>query len=316
MNKKYLWIIGLLVFIALIWAICGDEEKPVGPTFSSYWGDENAEVIAYSLTYAFENRSHTAQMVSIWQAQTFSRDRLVVIAPTPENKTEQLEGMVQMTIKNTVSGMVPFHFMTVNYFAMQGFNGRPAGAAIKTMFSSQDWMGAIYEQLLFGARSIGRTILSSKTGDLTDELARPEEGVTEEELPLFVMGLAGEKLSEGETKTFPYLPSLEAVHVRGEKLRWQTAEIRRGEGKAKVKVPAGKFKTYNYQVIPNQGPTIEFFVDVEYPHRIVRYEKSMEVDGKTQSIERAEMTGWQRVKYWEKQNPGDEKALKELGLKK
>jgi len=315
MNKKYLWIVGVLVFIALIWAICGGEEQPAPPSFQSYWDDGNAEVIAYSLKYSLNNEPHTAKMIALWQAATLSKDKYLEIVPTEDNNNDRLNGVKQVTIKNIVSGMIPYNLMTVNFLSLEPFKQRPAGAAIKTMFSAADWVNVAFDQLQFDEHTIMRTRQSSKSGILAEEFNRPENGITEDELPLLVMGLARQDLAPGAAKTYPYMPSLEAANMRETKLGWQTAEIRRGDGEAKVKVPAGKFKTYHYLVTPNQGPTLEFFVDVNYPHRIVRYEKKEIVDGVAQEIERAEMTGWRRLKYWEKQGPGDEKILEELGLK-
>ena len=103
------------------------------------------------------------------------------------------------------------------------------------------------------------------------------------------------------------LRSVENARMRHVALDWQPARLSRSEGTQQVTVPAGTFPAETLHVDIGGGDrTWTFLVEKDEPRRILRWEAN---DGR-----RAELIASTRTKYWEKNDPQQADALRELGL--
>jgi hypothetical protein len=95
---------------------------------------------------------------------------------------------------------------------------------------------------------------------------------------------------------------------------WTRATIERPAGTELLEVPAGTFDTFRYRVAIDGGRTGQFWIESDYPHRIIRWEWRAGSDDAARIEETGELTGSRRLRYWQLNGPGDERLLPELGL--
>ncbi|MBI4364424.1 MAG: hypothetical protein HY568_03255, partial [Candidatus Latescibacteria bacterium] len=148
---------------------------------------------------------------------------------------------------------------------------------------------------------------------------RPAGGLIEEELHVLLRGLRGEYLRPGETKRVPFLPSAFHRRLKHLPLAWSTATIERLPGVYMVWVPAGNYSVNLYRVKTADGREGRFWVEREYPHRIVQWEWD-EAPRKTgrgsgESSESAGLAGSKRLEYWKLHANSDERYLENMGLR-
>jgi hypothetical protein len=179
----------------------------------------------------------------------------------------------------------------------------------KVSFSSQEWCGHVWHQLLPRGGTLAGLSHSYFDGeaDATEKLAMPEAGVFEDALPILVRGWTGEYLPRGGSRTVPFLPSLLRARLAHRPLAWGRAKISVAAAPSAVTVPAGRFDVIDWTVTPADGPVTTYQVEVASPHRLIRWSAD---DG-----EQAEMLGSDRLAYWRMNGPDGEQALQRLGFR-
>jgi hypothetical protein len=178
---------------------------------------------------------------------------------------------------------------------------------LKISFSSAEWCGQVYAELVFRGKQIRGMYASyfeDESGPIT--LSRPKGGVTEDELFVALRGLRGDFLAAGEQRRVPYLPGVFFSRLSHQALAWTEAIIKRDATRQTVIVPAGTFETMLYDVRIGDGRVGTFYIEAAYPHRIVKWSLPPDVSG--------ELTGSTRLAYWKLNREGDESYLKEIGL--
>jgi len=184
----------------------------------------------------------------------------------------------------------------------------PGWPVAKVSFSSQEWCGNVYHHLLPRNGRVVGVLHSYFDGeaDGTDDLELPDAGVFEDALPVLVRGWNGAYLKPGESRSVAFLPSLLRARLDHRKLAWGRARVARPAEVSSVSVPAGRFKVYAWTVEVDGGGTLTYEVEAEPPYRLVRFTGR---DG-----EEGVLLGSKRLAYWTMNQPGGEKALRDLGL--
>jgi hypothetical protein len=179
----------------------------------------------------------------------------------------------------------------------------------KVSFSSREWCGQVWHQLLPSARGIAGVSHSYFEGeaDGRDDLPFPRGGVLEDALPILLRGLTGEYLKAGESRQVPLLPSLFSSRMSHRRLAWGRATISRAPAPTPVKVPAGSFEAILYTVAPEGGPRSTWAIEAAWPHRLLR----RTADGGEEAV----LLRSTRLPYWKENQPGAERLLAELGLR-
>jgi hypothetical protein len=179
----------------------------------------------------------------------------------------------------------------------------------KVSFSSREWCGHVWHQLLPGKDGVAGVFHSYFEGeaDGQDTLALPADGVYEDALPILLRGLRGEYLAAGQSRSVAYLPSLFASRMNHRRLAWSRATIARSAAPSTVQVPAGRFPAVTYVVSPEGGVRSTWVFEEAWPHRLLRRA--------TDDGEEAILLGSSRQPYWRQNGAGGEKFLAELGLK-
>lgn len=278
-----------------------------GDDFWSHWGDGQAELAGYDLVYPRYGHAREGVAVAIFVTETFSESLRVKADPGRHPESDEFPVVKLNLVQDFPTGIYDYNLMTSAFVALVPVAGRPAGAPTKVSFSSQEWCGQVFAQVLFdedGTRLDSHSYFDGEA-DESRVMAGPADGLSEDAILLWARGLAGPRLEPGEHVRRPMLRSLEVARLRHSGVAWEEAVLTRHEGQDRVEVPAGEFLVERVTVeLP--GRTWAVWVELAEPRRVVAWERS---DGL-----RAELRAAERLKYWELNGPEGLARLEALGL--
>lgn len=195
-----------------------------------------------------------------------------------------------------------YDYNTMSSVFVQSSNFEP----LKISFSSAEWCGHVYDELVFSRTEVSEKYFSYFDGESTDTtFLRPENGFAEEELLILIRSLRGEFLRPGESRSIRLLPEAFSRRLTHRTSEWSPATISRSQSAETVSVTLGSFSADKYELSAGPGKKISFWIEAAYPHRILRWA------GDDQS---GELTGSMRMPYWKLHSEGDEKYREKLGL--
>jgi hypothetical protein len=291
-------------------SIAGGARPPsYDDAFWRHWGDGRAELAAYDLTFPRYGAARPGLAVAIFVTETFSNSLRVKSDPGKHPATDEFPVLKLNLVEDFATGIYDYNLLTSAFVALAPANGYPAGAATKIAFSSQEWCGAVYSQARFDADAVRHTLHSYFDGeaDRDDSLPARADGLAEDALLMWARDLAGPVLAAGETREVQLMRSLERARLRHQPVLWERATLAREAATRSVTVPAGTFVVETRTVAIAGGRAWTFRTEHAPPHRIVSWESS---EG-----ERAVLLASDRLKYWEMNGPGFERALSALGLR-
>ena len=271
--------------------------------FWSHWGDGRAELSGYRLMQPRYGAARPGTAVLIFVTEDFSDSARVKADPGKHPASDVYPVMKLNAVRDFQTGIYDYNVMTSVFARVAA--GWPVA---KVSFSSQEWCGHVWHQLLPRGGSVAGISHSYFDGeaDGTEKLALPEDGVMEDALPILVREPAGAFVPAGGSKTVPFLPSLLRSRLEHKPLAWGKATISLEAEPRSVAVPAGRFEVRRWTLAPVGAPVITYDVEIAPPHRLIAWAGA---DG-----EKAELLGSDRLAYWQMNGPGGEQALKNLGL--
>ncbi|HET6347777.1 MAG TPA: hypothetical protein VFH88_01710 [Candidatus Krumholzibacteria bacterium] len=269
--------------------------------FDSWWHDGKAELDGYHLTVSRYGQDRSGTAVMVFVTEPFSESRRVKVDDANANPSDTFDALKLNLVRDFQTGIYDYNTMVSVFVRTKNLE------PVKVSFSSQEWCGNVYEEMIFRPKEIRGSYFSyfeNESGPIT--LGWPKGGVTEDELFIALRGLRDDFLAAGEARTLPYLPGSFYARLTHHKQEWIQATITRAKEPQNVRAPAGDFTTTLYDVRTSDGRAGQFWIEAAYPHRIVKWSLPPDVDG--------ELLGSQRLEYWKLHGEGDEKYLKELGL--
>lgn len=260
------------------------------PDFVSYWHDGQAELNGYRITVSRYGQPRQGYAVAIYVTEPFSESKRVKVNDPARHPGDVAEVLKLNLVRDFQTGVYDYNTMVSVFVRSADFT------PVKTTFTSAEWCGQVYEELVFHAARLDRRCFSYFEGESGQQtLAHPRGGVTEDALWILLRGLRGPWLAPGEKRTVEFLPGTYFGRLTHQPPRWTTAEINRAPG-AEIR----------YTVRIADGRIGRFWIDSEYPHRIRRWELPPDLA--------AELVGSVRVQYWTLNQNGHESYLKDLGL--
>jgi hypothetical protein len=272
------------------------------------WRDGKAELSSYDLLTPRYGELRQGLAIAIFVPESFSQALRVKAEPGLHPQGDEVPVMKLNLAEDFQTGIYDYHLLSSSFLALAPFSGRGAGAPVKISFSSQEWCGSHYHQVLFDERALREEFHSYFDGeaDYAGTLPYPPEGLSEDALLLWARGMAAPKLAPGERLPASVLRSLKRARLLHEPLAWQAATLSRAGAPERVTVPAGSFEVEAYRAELEGGYTYTFYTERAAPHRVIKWERS---DG-----ERAELVASERLAYWELAGEGGEAYLERLGL--
>ena len=269
--------------------------------FSPHWHDGKAELDGYRLKVSRYGEQREGTAVMIFVTEPFSESKRVKVDDPYGNPDDTFDVLKLNLVRDFQTGIYDYNTMTSVFARTDDFT--PA----KISFSSAEWCGHVYEELLFGPSKIKglyHSYFENESGAIDIKTAK--NGVAEDNLFILLRGLRGDYLGPGQKRTVQLLPSTFFRRLAHREQQWVKADIRRDKSLETVSVPAGDFTTMVYRVDIADGRKGVFYIEDAYPHRIIRWELLPDVEGV--------MTGSKRLVYWQLNKNGNEKYLKEIGL--
>lgn len=277
--------------------------------FWRHWGDGRAEVSSYDLRIARYGEERDGTAVAIFVTETFSDEQRVKADPGRHPESDTFEVMKLNLAADFQTGIYDYNTMLSAFAALEAIGGRPAGAPAKVSFSSQEWCGHVYHQLLFDAERVHETLHSYFDGEADAERVLAHEGgLAEDFLWHWARGFCAPLLEPGESRQMPLLLSTQRGRFEHRPLLWREATLSRERAAETVEVPAGSFECDVLRVTVAGEPegAWTFHVERSEPHRIVRWSGPASAEGRLVASE--------RLPYWELQGGADEQRLEGLGL--
>lgn len=268
--------------------------------FSAHWHDGHAELDGYRLTVSRYGQDREGYAVMIYVTEPFSESKRVKVNDHTKNPADTFDALKLNLIRDFQTGIYDYNTMVSVFTRSSDFE------PVKITFTSAEWCGHVYTELIFDETKI-QVQNNSYFEDESETRILPRPGglVSEDNLYILLRGLRGDYLRPGESKTVDYLPGVFFSRLTHKKSNVAKAQISRRENTERIKVPAGEFDAIVYDV-SSDGRSGVFHIESVYPHRVVRWELGPDVAG--------ELTGTKRLKYWELNSEGGEEYLKALGL--
>jgi hypothetical protein len=273
-------------------------------SFWSHWGDGRAEMNGYRLVQPRYGAPRTGSAAYIYVTEDFSDSLRVKADPGKHPASDVYPVMKLNSVRHFQTGIYDYKVMTSTFARVAA--GWPLA---KVSFSSQEWCGHVYHQILprgGKADGVSHSYFDGEA-DGQDNLPQPEGGVYEDALPILVRGWGSAYLQPGESRKVAFLPSLLRARLDHRKLAWGQATISRAAGTSTVKVPAGSFAATVWTVAEDGGRTSTYQIEAAAPYRLVRWS--------TDAGEEGSLLGSTRLSYWKLNGPGGEEHLAEMGLK-
>jgi hypothetical protein len=271
--------------------------------FWAHWGDGRAELNGYRLTQPRYGSKRAGTAVLIFVTEDISDSLRVKADPGKHPRSDVFPVMKLNAVRDFQTGIYDYNVMTSTFARVA-----PGWPLAKLSFSSQEWCGHVYHQVLPRGGRLTGTFSSYFDGeaDGRDDLPLPQDGVFEDALPILLRGWNGEYLKPGESRSVPFLRSLLSARLEHKALGWARATIARAKAPARVTVPAGAFGVTAWTVAIDGGPRLTLQFEAAAPYRLVRWASD--------AGEEAVLLGSTRLAYWKLNGPGGEAHLKELGL--
>ncbi len=298
-----------LIIILLVAGSAGQTNSPsrYDAGFWRVWGDGQAELTSYDLTEPHYGSPRRGVAVAIFVTETFSNSARVKSDPGKHPRSDEFPVMKLNLVKDFRTGIYDYNDMTSSFLALAGVNNRPAGTLTKLSFSSQEWCGNVYHQMLFDAQSIRSTRHSYFDGEADEQttLPYPGDGVSADALWMWARGMAEPFLAPGQSRKAPLLTSLQTVRDTHRGAHWTPATFSRSADRTLITVPAGRFRAELWTVSA-QDYEQKFWISTNSPHWVLRWE--------SKAGEKGEMLSTIRAKYWTLNKPGGEQQLRRLRL--
>jgi hypothetical protein len=285
----------------ILWlAVLASAAAAPAQDFSAHWHDGRAEMDGYRLTVSRYGQERSGHAVMIFVTEPFSESKWVKLDDHRRNPEDVVDVLKLNMVRDFQTGIYDYNTMVSVFSRTSDFQ------PLKITFTSAEWCGHVYSELLFEDDELVDREFSYFEGE-SGVRRLPLSGVTVSEDNLFILlrGLRGAYLQPGQSRTVAYIPGVFFSRLSHRPLEPTRAVIARRAAPVNVSVPAGDFSTMVYEVEAGDRRGV-FYIENDWPHRIVRWEMAPDVRG--------ELTGSKRLRYWELNREGDERYLREIGI--
>ena len=273
MRRRLAVFLGLLVVVSACSA-----DVVWNPAFGTdrLWNDGSAEVSAYEARDVLYGVPRTSRAVLIVVAEDLSPAKLVKADDPQPGKSIRVLKLNH--VRSIQTGMYAYEQM------LSAFLDAPTLSPVKLSMSSHDWCGNTFVEWRRDRQALSIRSYFDAIAD-QDVALRPGDALFYDALPLKLRGLDFVRTRSG---TVRLIETLFTIRPAPSPPREARLEVRAAGTRYRVEVTRG-----------DKRDALEF--ERDFPHRLVRWERA---DGGVLTLRSA-----RRVRYWEKNQPGDERFL-------
>ncbi|MDP2344247.1 MAG: hypothetical protein Q8O67_25030 [Deltaproteobacteria bacterium] len=292
------------VVVALLAAAASPEGVVYDGAFWKQWSDGKAEVDTYKLKQSRYGEARDGVVVAVFVTEPWSAAKLVKDDAAAGG--DRLNVLKLHTLSSFQTGIYDYHMATSAFVALQPLRGLAPGGVLKVAFSSQEWCGQVYHEVVDDGRDSSEVIRSYFAGESAVRPVARESGpvLVEDALMLWARGLSGPTLPlPTTTTTVRFQSSLERSrlsHTPVARVDATVSHVAHGS----VVVPAGRFVGDSYRIVAGDR-TIDVVVERGGARRVLK------VESKDASLE---LVKTDRLPYWQMTKRSDDAARAALGL--
>lgn len=277
------------------------------PDFWAHWSDGKAELDGYALVESRYGQPRTGTAVLIFVTEDFS-DSLRVKADPGRHPPADLFPVLKLNaVRDFQTGIYDYNLLTSVFTRIDG-----GFVPAKISFGSQEWCGNVYQHWLLRGERLEGVSHSYFDGeaDQAPALAVPPGALFEDALPVVLRGLRGDFLPPGGARTAPLFTSAIRARFEHRAQQFRPATIRRDAAERTVASALGTILAFDYAVSEEDGGSTRYTLEAAYPHRLLAWSRSAPGGGG----ESGRLLGSARLPYWQLNENGGERYLKEIGL--
>jgi hypothetical protein len=275
--------------------------------FLKYWKSGLAEISSYDITEERYGEMRKAQGVLIFVYEEVNLDTRIKVESDKTPLDRQIPVLKLNNVLKFTTGIYDYSILTSVFAGLSGHGIERHFQPQKISFSSQEWCGHVYQQIIPRKSGLVSEMHSyfEAEGDAKSTIPYPVGNVYyEDELPILLRELDGEFLEIGSTLKLQLVPSLWERRKRHENLAFSPATLIKDQD-----------QTFSFQGKPtatikwtleNHGTVTTFHIETEIPHKLLAWENSRG--------ENATLLKSVRKPYWGKHENKHQTLRKELGL--
>lgn len=282
--------------------------NPFESAFWSHWGDGRAEMAGYDLIIPRYGELRRGTAVAIFVTEPFSDSVRVKADPGRHPDSDVFQVLKLNLVRDFPTGIYDYNLLTSAFVALQPVRKLQAGEPAKISFSSQEWCGHVYQQLMVRPPSVALQLHSYFDGEADQQrkLDWRRGGVSEDTLMVWARGLGAPFMSRGEDIEAPLLSSLMTARLAHRPVEWKSVRLSVAASTQTISVPAGSFETEVRTATIDGERTWTFYVEQSEPRRIIKWTVS---DG-----EQGELLRSERLTYWQMNSDQFQSAVEKMGL--
>jgi hypothetical protein len=305
---SYPAIASALLMVSAAW-VSGKPANPVVPSeaFLKYWKSGLAEISSYDILTDRYGEMRKAEGVLVFVYEEVNADTRIKVESGRTPKGKQVPVLKLNNVLKFNTGIYDYSVMTSVFAGLSGPGVRRPFQPQKVSFSSQEWCGHVYQQVLPTAAGLVSEIHSyfEAEGDAKATLPYPEGDVFyEDEMPILVRELDGPLMESGATRKIQLVPSLWERRKRHVPLAFTPAVLAKGSSHV-FRLQGKDVKTVPW-TLEFQGTAYTYYVEAAAPRKLLAW--------KNNKGEKGELKSSIRKTYWELNANKDEPLRKSLDL--
>jgi hypothetical protein len=311
-NLSMTLALGILALASASSADAANGASP-SPAFLQYWKSGLAELSSYAVTMERYGEMRKGQGVLVFVYEEVNSDTRIKVE---SDKTPPAKRVPVLKLNNVLkfnTGVYDYSVMTSVFAGLTAPGAPRPFPPQKISFSSQEWCGNVYHQIVPRPKGLVSEIHSyfESEGDAVATLAYPKgpNGAPgaiyyEDEMPILLRELDGPVLNAGFPIKINLVPGLWERRKRHVPLSFTEAVLTKA-GPETLTLKGTRHEAVKW-TLETLGVTVTYHIEAAPPRKLLAWENSRG--------EKGELLASVRSTYWEKNHNIDEPLRKKLGL--
>lgn len=303
----------LALFFGLTTHAARADDKPdFGSSFGSVWFDGQAEISTYKYTVKRYGEERLGNAVAIFVTEDFAATTRVKSDKPASTSDDVIPALKLNLVRDFPTGVYDYNTMLSTFVATQNKGAAASGAVLKVSFSSQEWCGHVYHQIIPRGLKLETTLHSYFEGeaDQSRSVQIPEGSTFADALFHWARGFARPVVAPGKSHEATLYQGLMDARLHHFEPQFVKATFSVSDRPEVIQVEGNSWATTRKDVRTADGRTFSFWVEKDSPFKLIKWSFT----GGTGVDEEAVIHGSKRMPYWSLNTSKGIERLRELGL--